>query len=474
MNIKCQVFTPTNYVEKLLDSVGYTENLSGKRILENSCGDGNILAEVVRRYILDCKRKCFAREEIERGLSKDIVGIEIDKNTHEKCIKRLDAILEEEGLSSIRWSIHNGDFLRTESLGEFDYIVGNPPYITYRELEQEERDYLRKSFKSCRKGKFDYCYAFIEKSISLLSQRGRMSYLVPSSIFKTVFGASLRQIMLPYVSEIRDYTQEKIFDTALVKSAIVVFVSGNTEKTISYKDSVDIKTSHICRTEFGSKWVFAEVNQTRATKRFGDLFKVSHSVATLLNEVYIFKDVKVNNHGNYMFGEHEIEKDLIRDAAAPKAFRTGRSEEKILFPYSYDSNHHLIRFSEDEFKKLYPKGYLYLLENKESLLKRDMEKNVLWFEYGRTQALRSLDREKCLISTIISPNKASVFFLSKESIPYAGMYVIPKKDSHEVSLKEGVEILQSDAFKRYAWDVGIHINGSSVRVTSKDIENYMF
>lgn len=42
MNKKCQVFTPADYVEELLDSVGYTENLYGKRILENSCGDGNI------------------------------------------------------------------------------------------------------------------------------------------------------------------------------------------------------------------------------------------------------------------------------------------------------------------------------------------------------------------------------------------------------------------------------------------------
>jgi len=43
MNKKCQVFTPSDYVEKLLDSVGYKRGLYGKRILENSCGDGNIL-----------------------------------------------------------------------------------------------------------------------------------------------------------------------------------------------------------------------------------------------------------------------------------------------------------------------------------------------------------------------------------------------------------------------------------------------
>ena len=49
MNKKCQVFTPENYVRELLDSVEYTEHLYGRKILENSCGDGNILVAVVQR-----------------------------------------------------------------------------------------------------------------------------------------------------------------------------------------------------------------------------------------------------------------------------------------------------------------------------------------------------------------------------------------------------------------------------------------
>lgn len=61
MNKKCQVFTPVNYVRELLNSVGYTEQLYGKRILENSCGDGNILIDIVQRYIDDCSTKGFSK-----------------------------------------------------------------------------------------------------------------------------------------------------------------------------------------------------------------------------------------------------------------------------------------------------------------------------------------------------------------------------------------------------------------------------
>ena len=86
MNKKCQVFTPENYVIELLDSVGYTHNLYGKKILENSCGDGNILVAVVQRYIDDCKENGLSRTRIKNGLAKDIYGIEIDKEQYKKCI----------------------------------------------------------------------------------------------------------------------------------------------------------------------------------------------------------------------------------------------------------------------------------------------------------------------------------------------------------------------------------------------------
>ena len=38
------------------------------------------------------------------------------------------------------------------------------------------------------KGKFDYCYAFIESAFNNLNETGKTSYLIPNSIFKNVFG----------------------------------------------------------------------------------------------------------------------------------------------------------------------------------------------------------------------------------------------------------------------------------------------
>ena len=64
--------------------------------------------------------------------------------------------------------------------------------------------------------------------------------------------------------------------------------------------------------------------------------------------------------------------------------------------------------------------------------------------------------------------------LKKKCIPYAGMYIVPKADNKTYKLEDAKEILESDEFMKYVQDVGIHISGTSLRITSKDIEEFKF
>lgn len=470
MNKKCQVFTPQDYVEKLLDSVNYRQNLYGKRLLENSCGDGNILTVVVQRYIDDCRNQGFSRTKIRNGLSRDIHGVEIDPEQYKKCLEKLNKILEKNDILPINWKLYNDDYLKMKLCedDDFDFIVGNPPYITYSELKKADQLFLKKTFESCKKGKFDYCYAFIEKSIQKLSCIGKMAYLIPSSIFKTVFGENLRTILLPNLVTINDYTQEKVFSEALVKSAIIVLSKNIKDEKIHYVDETSQVDRNIYRDKLGEKWVFAYENT--GNRRFGDYFKVSHAIATLCNRAYVIKDWVTDEFGNYLCDGFCVEKEMLRDATSPKLFHSGKTE-KIIFPYRYDENHRLIHFDEQQFKKNFPGTYSYLSHFKSELDKRDSDDSAQWFEYGRSQALSGLDCEKALISTIIS-SEVLVYKIKKDTIPYAGMYIISLTEQY--SIDEGIDILMQDRFFRYAQSIGIHINGNSIRITSKDIENYRF
>lgn len=160
---------------------------------------------------------------------------------------------------------------------------------------------------------------------------------------------------------------------------------------------------------------------------------------------------------------------MIKDTCTPRSLRYN-TNEKIIFPYYYKDDK-LHKYSEQEFKTIFPKGYKYLQSYRKELLKRKSDRTAQWFEYGRSQALNHINKDKLLISTIIT-NSVSLYKIPSECIPYAGMYIIPKCKSF--SLDDAKRILESKMFLSYVQNVGIHISGESVRITSKDIMDFRF
>lgn len=77
---KCQKFTPQNVVKDMLDLAGYTHGLLGKTVLEYSFGSGNIIKQIVKRYIEDAwVSVCIeADSDIEYYLSEDVLHVIFD------------------------------------------------------------------------------------------------------------------------------------------------------------------------------------------------------------------------------------------------------------------------------------------------------------------------------------------------------------------------------------------------------------
>lgn len=193
---------------------------------------------------------------------------------------------------------------------------------------------------------------------------------------------------------------------------------------------------------------------------------------TLLNEAYVLKEENCQDINEfYCCNGKKIEKKVVRETATPRSLRY-KKREKIIFPYDY-KNGKLIRYSTQQFNTQFPGAVSYLNDFREQLDERESDRNALWFEYGRSQALAGLNKRKLLISTVIT-EKVVVYMLKKKCIPYAGMYIVPKADNKTYKLEDAKEILESDEFMKYVQDVGIHISGTSLRITSKDIEEFKF
>lgn len=466
---KCQIFTPDNIVEKMLDLAGYKNHLLGKKVLENSCGDGQILSRVVRKYIECCKKEGVSNEKIKLGLETDISGYDIDAELIEKCKTRLSSIAMEYGIMDVFWNIQCQDFLQADIQEAYDYVIGNPPYISYPDLQTSVREYVRENYQTCKKGKFDYCYAFIEKSHKLLENHGILIYIIPSNMFKNVFAAELRALIKEEIEQIYDFPNDKIFSEALVSPAIIKVVKGKATKTLRYTQNIGgkIQERTIRKTTLSKKWVF-DTNSLQNGVRVGDFFRVSSCIATLLNEAFVLKNCKFDDHYCYT-DKGKIERALVKKAVSPKNKKYKKYEEYIIFPYYYDSNGVLSRYSEQEMKRNYPFAMQYLSNYRKKLDDRKADKSAKWYEYGRSQALQNANKEMILVSSVISAC-TNAYLLKADEIPYSGLYIIPTGD---IPLSKLLLQLNSEAFITHISKVGVCVSGQSKRITPDDIESFV-
>ena len=467
MNKKCQVFTPENYVRELLDSVGYTHNLYGKKILENSCGDGNILVAVVQRYIDDCKENGLSRTRIKNGLAKDIYGIEIDEEQYKKCIDNLDEVLKRNDIDKVDWKVINADYLKWNTTIKFQYIVGNPPYITYKDIEIPDRVYLKNSFISCCDGKFDYYYAFVEKSVKELEKNGKMAYIIPYSIYKNVFGYNLREYIKPYLQKVVDYTYKNKFPGITTSSTMLLLQNKKTKQFI-YVDVVNGKQLTIKKNELGKKWEFTESEISSGKYRFGDYFQVNNTIATLYNKAFLIENFTRDDRYYNLSNGDKVEIGVVKKAVSKKRGAAAYNIA-IIFPYYFENNE-LKHYTESEFEKKFPYATAHLMNYKEELKKRAADKNALWFEYGRSQALTKICEEKLVMPSITS-SRINVTLEEKDVILCAG-YFVTKNGKY--SLQQAKNILESPRFYEYLKQIGIFTTGKSRRLSVNDIANYRF
>ena len=108
-------------------------------------------------------------------------------------------------------------FLSAPTTDTFDCIIGNPPYIRWKNLEPELKEELTKSslWNAYFKSQCDYLFIFILKSIEQLNENGELIFICTDYWLNTTHPKSLRNYMVDsgFFESINHFNEAALFET---------------------------------------------------------------------------------------------------------------------------------------------------------------------------------------------------------------------------------------------------------------------
>jgi adenine-specific DNA methylase len=166
-------YTPAPIAEFVSDWVSE----AGPRLLEPSCGDGNIL-------------ECLAR------LSPATTGIELFPDEAAKAFERTGV------------DVSIGDFFdwcTPDKYGAFDGVAGNPPYIRFGNWTEPSRSQalaLMRSFGMKPNKLTNAWVPFVVASVAACRNGGRIGLVIPAELMQVGYAAELRQFLIDHSAAI--------------------------------------------------------------------------------------------------------------------------------------------------------------------------------------------------------------------------------------------------------------------------------
>lgn len=456
-----QVYTPDFLVSNILDYVGYTDgNILQKHIIDNSCGDGAFLCNIVDRYCKDYIGQNKSILGLKDDLEKYIHGIEIDTVAYNNCILNLDTVISKFGVQGVKWNVLNCNALSVSVFdGIISFVIGDPPYVRLHNLGLNYEDV--KSFSFGKDGMTDIYLVFYELGLRMLNKNGKLCYITPSSWLSSLAGTNMRNYIMkhrnlvgliylghyqPFEGAIT-YTMIALFDKQKTYGYIDYYVYSEKHKSKVYVDTIPYEEMLIDgKFYIGTRNELSMLKLIKTTNTNSKSVKVKNGFATLADKVFI-KNVP-------------FEKFTIPILKAS----TGKWERGF-FPYDTNGK----PLSKEELFS-YPEIAEYLTKHKTDLLKKQTElQNPNWYLYGRTQAIKDVYLKKYAINTIIK----SVETIKLIEVPsgqgvYSGLYILT-----DVPFEVLESIIKSDEFIGYLKILKHYKSGGYYTYTSKDLEQYI-
>ena len=266
-------------------------------ICDPACGSGAFLNQALEfliaehQYIDELQAKLFGDamilSEVENSiLENNIYGVDINEESVEIAKLSLWLRTAQKGrkLTSLNNNIKCGNSLIDDPVfakdkafnwqnefpevfakGGFDVIIGNPPYVDIKGLDNDLVKVLFKTYKTTE-NRINLYSIFIEKGYDLVKKDGFLSFINPNSILVNSSYTKIRKLLLDDMTRIVKLPDD-VFEDATVETIIFEFrkdysndkvntIVYNKNEKISYVD--DLRTKEISKANWkqNENWNF--------------------------------------------------------------------------------------------------------------------------------------------------------------------------------------------------------------------------
>lgn len=263
------------------------EVLNEIKILDPACGSGEFLKESLRQIIENNKFN---------GVIK-IYGWDKSKTAVEVANFSLHFEKSQYTTKNIEIEIVEKDTLDEQNWGEFDFILMNPPFVSWEQLENIDQEKVRASLEDSFLSKPNLASPFFYRALKSLKPNGVLGCVLPSSIFN----ADSYKILRSYASEnfnielIGKLGNLNLFYNAVVDAGIYVA----TRKKESPNDSTIL-------------WADNSLNSTTDALRNLRIFQQNPNIPVNEPNFSIYKSIydKTNFPNLVSFSSYELEKKI--------------------------------------------------------------------------------------------------------------------------------------------------------------------
>lgn len=461
------IYTPRSIREYIVDQCfNSLDDLTNVKICDPACGCGGFLYTAAKA-IHDQTGRTY-----ETIFAENIYGLDIQQYAinRSKLLLTLLALTEGEN-ADFEFNLDEGNALnfkwtdRYEDFIGFDTVVGNPPYVCSRNIDEDSREFVF-DWKVSGSGHPDLYIPFFQIGFENLRPQGVLGFITMNTFFKSVNGRALRQYFEDeaIALKILDFGGNQVFQSKSTYTCICILQKENS-KIVQYAQGTEesltknppFEQINYSNLNHKNGWnlqhhdLLTQIEEVGPA--FGDLYRTRNGIATLKNQIYIFNEIREENGFYYLQNgaEYPIEKGICKEIINPNKLTQAKSikelRQKVIFPYNFDAQGNAKLIAQEELQDLYPRAYAYLEAKRETLATRDKGKGKYekWYAYGRNQSLEKYSKK--LFFPHISPHIPHYTFCDDEDLLFYNGIAVVSQTEQELQFLQ--KLMSSELFWFY-------------------------